>query len=411
MTEKEKIILYGAGNMAAMFFDCDDWKEYYQVVSVVDSDESKHGKMLGGIEIVSLSDALKYEWDGIVISVKGNAYNEIRNILDRAGIPAKKILSFFQVYHCTKFRYDKSGPDKKKTGLVIIFNHRYEQNLLKLRRIYGNSFSEIRFLMPFYLGEDQDVIPVYDTSYCFHGFVTQAYARLMEMNVEYFLFIADDLIINPEIDEWNAAEKLGLLKEKEIFLNGLSELNRRGSFHWVHMKWSSQPFTTRGMAWRNELPHKEKAFALFKEFMGKEYPREYDDEIFQGCDCFKEDRELFFKSNGNTKEVPYPMAQGYADIFAVKKTSLGKIAHMFGIFASMNMFVEIAVPTAIVLTFKRCNVSFFECSEFLHSMILWTENDKLNIEREYENDINNLLNRFPAECLCIHPVKLSRWVI
>lgn len=308
-------------------------------------------------------------------------------------------------------KYDKSEPAKNKTGLVIIFNHRYERNLSKLRMIYGNRFSEIRFLMPFYLGEDQDVIPVYDTSYCFHGFVTQAYVCLMEMNVEYFLFIADDLIINPKIDEWNAAEKLGLLKETEIYHYGFSELNKKGNFKWIPMRESAKPFTTPGLEWRNELPRKEEAFVLFKEFMGREYPREYDNTIFQGCDCSWKDKVLFFKRNGCTREVPYPMARGYSDIFAVKKTSLGKVAHMFGIFASMNMFVEIAVPTAIVLTIKRCNVSFFECSEFSNSMILWEKNEKLNIERDYENDINNLLNRFPEKCLCIHPVKLSRWAI
>ena len=409
--QKEKIILYGAGGMAEMLFDCDDWKEYYQVVSIVDSDKSRHGKMLEGIEIVSLSEALKFKWDNIVISARGNAYREIRNTLDSAGIPDEKILSYFQLYHCTKFRDDKLVSDKKKTGLVIIFNHRYEKNLSKLRRIYGSRFSEIRFLMPFYLGEEQDVIPVYDTSYYFQGFIAQAYARIMEMDAEYFLFIADDLIIHPDIDEWNAAQKLGLLNEKEVFYPWLSELNQRGRFEWAHTKWSSQPFTTRGMAWRSELPPRDDAFALFKEFMGNEYPREYNDEFFQGCASPEEEKELFLKSNGGTREVPYPMAKGYADIFAVKKTALGKVSHMFGVFAAMNMFVEIAVPTAIVLTVKKCNISFAGCSEFIDEMILWEENDKLKIESEYGNDINNLINRFPAECLCIHPVKLSRWHI
>lgn len=300
--------------------------------------------------------------------------------------------------------------DKKKTGLVVIFNHRYEKNLSTLRRIYGNRFSEIRFLMPFYLGGEQDVIPVYDTSYYFQGFVAQAYARLMEMDVEYFFFIADDLVIHPEIDEWNAAEKLGLSQEKEIFIPGIAALNREGAFAWPHMKSSSRPFAVPGMAWRNELPSKEDAFVLFREFMGMEYPREYSDELFQGCSCSEEDKKFFFERNGGTREVPYPLVHGYSDIFAVKKTSLEKVAHMFGIFASMNMFVEIAVPTAVVLTVKKSNISFMECSEFAYCTILWGE-DRLRVEREYGRDINCLINRFPADCLFIHPVKLSRWVM
>lgn len=233
----------------------------------------------------------------------------------------------------------------------------------------------------------------------------------MEMDVDYFLFIADDLMIHPEINEWNAVEKLGLSKEKEVFCFNLSELNQRDGFGWMSMRESSRPFMLPGMEWRNELPLKEDAFALFREFMGREYPREYGDELFQGGNYSEEERKSFYRSNGSTWEVPYPMAKGYADIFAVKKASLGKVAHMFGVFAAMNMFVEIAVPTAIVLTVKSGNVSFAECSEFNSEMVLWTETEILNIEREFENNISNLLNRFPEGCLCIHPVKLSRWSV
>lgn len=134
--QKEKIILYGAGRMAEMLFASEDWKKYYQIVSIADSDESKHGKCLEGIEIVSLRDALRYKWDYVIISAWGNAHYEIRNILNKIGIPNEKILTFFQVYHCIKFRDSESDLKRKKTGLVIIFNHRYEENLSKLRRIY-----------------------------------------------------------------------------------------------------------------------------------------------------------------------------------------------------------------------------------------------------------------------------------
>lgn len=276
-----------------------------------------------------------------------------------------------------------------------------------MRQIYGNKI----FNALLSWGGKTDVISVYDSSYYFQGFITQAYARLMEMDVEYFLFIADDLMIHPEIDEWNAAQKLGLSKEKEIFCFNLSELNQRESFEWTSMRGSSEPFVRPGMEWHNELPFKEDAFALFREFMGKEYPRVYNEEFFQECTYSEEEREAFYRSNGSTWEVPYPMARGYSDIFAVKKSSLGKVAHMFGIFAAMNMFVEIAMPTAMVLTVKRGNVSFVECSEFTSEMVLWKETEILNVEREYENNISNLLNRFPEGCLCIHPVKLSRWSV
>lgn len=407
---QKKIILYGAGCRAEMLFDCSGWKKDYQIIAIVDSDEYKLGKRLGGLEIVSLSDALKLMWDYFVICPRGNAYREIKAILDGAGISSERVLSFSTLYHCNESSSLKSECDKKKTGLVIIFNHRYEGNLPKLRKMYGSRFSEIRFLMPFYLGEEQDVISVYDTSYCFQGFITQAYTQLMEIDVDYFLFIGDDLIINTEIDEWNATEKLGLSKEKEIFCFSCWELNAKGGFQWSHTRKSSNPFYVKGMLWRNELPSKEEAFKLFEEFMGRAYPRQYSNALFQGCSYSEEEKELFYESNGGTKDVPYPMARGYSDIFAIKKNSMKKFAHMFGVFASMNMFVEIAIPTAIVLTAKRSNVSFEMETAFDYEMIFWGE-DKIDLAGKYENSINNLMEHFPEGCLCIHPIKLSRWTI
>ena len=407
--KKRKLILYGAGSVAELLLSFDEWKEYYQVIAIVDSDTCKQGKMFQGIQVVSLSDALRLEWDNIVISVSGDFYREIKNILDKSGIPSEKILSVSQVYNSTNLRDDEIGLDKK-TGLVIIFNHCYEKNISKLRKIYGDRFSEIRFLMPFYFGQEQDVIPVYESSYYFQGFVAQAYTQLMGMDVEYFLFIADDLIINHEINEWNAAKKLRLSREKEIFCFNFSELNRPGQYLWCHTRNSSLPFRDRGVEWRDKLPSKEEAFAIFKDFMRRDYPKEYEDALFQGCDCSEEEKNLFYKNNGGTKEVPYPLAWGYSDIFAVKKTSMRKVAHVFGIFAAMGLFVEIAVPTAIVLTVKRSNVVFNVFSEFKEEMILW-DNNRLDIEKKFEKNIHYLLDDFPEECLCIHPVKLSRWVI
>lgn len=347
-------------------------------------------------------------WDYIVICPRGNAWWEIRDILDRAGIPGEKILPFSTLYDCNKSRNPDS--DRKKTGLVVIFNHRYEDNLPKLRKIYGSRFSEIRFLMPFYGGEEPDVISVYDTLYCFQGFIAQAYTRLTEMEADYFLFIGDDLVINTKIDEWNAAEKLGLSEEKEIFHFGCPELNRKGGFEWPHMRNSSEPFYVSGMLWQNELPSKEEAFRRFEEFTGKAYPGFYSDELFHGCGCSEEEKELFYKRNGGTREVPYPMARGYSDMFAVKRSSLKKISHIFGIFAAMNMFVEIAVPTAVVLTVKRSNVSSLENTVFDYEMLFWGE-DRFDAEKKYESNVSYLLEHFPEECLCIHPVKLSRWKI
>lgn len=100
--------------------------------------------------------------------------------------------------------------------LVVIFNHRYDENITKLRIIYQNRFHKMRFLVPFYDGEDKDVIPVYECSYQFSGYLIQAYNKLIADGAKYYFFIADDLILAPDINEDNVLQLLKM-QGREIF--------------------------------------------------------------------------------------------------------------------------------------------------------------------------------------------------
>ncbi|MBR0093745.1 MAG: hypothetical protein IJP91_00540, partial [Synergistaceae bacterium] len=60
--------------------------------------------------------------------------------------------------------------NKKKICLVVIFNHRYNQNVEKLQKIYGTKFSDIYYVVPFKTDEVPDyllsnVIRVYESSF------------------------------------------------------------------------------------------------------------------------------------------------------------------------------------------------------------------------------------------------------
>ncbi len=56
-----------------------------------------------------------------------------------------------------------------KIALVIIYNHQYNKNIDILERIYKGRFSHIYHLIPFYQGDKENVIPVYDASLYFQG--------------------------------------------------------------------------------------------------------------------------------------------------------------------------------------------------------------------------------------------------
>ena len=94
-----------------------------------------------------------------------------------------------------------------KICLSIVFNHQFEKNIPKLREIYGQKFSTIRYLSPFSESKDDEVIPIYESSIHFQGYFAQAYLHLPK-DFDYYVFCADDLLLNPELNEGNLIEKL-----------------------------------------------------------------------------------------------------------------------------------------------------------------------------------------------------------
>ncbi len=53
---------------------------------------------------------------------------------------------------------------EKKLALLVVYNHRYDKNIPVIDKIYQNRFSHVFHLVPFYDGEQENVIPVYDLS-------------------------------------------------------------------------------------------------------------------------------------------------------------------------------------------------------------------------------------------------------
>src|SRR5438309_2566399 len=58
---------------------------------------------------------------------------------------------------------------QSKAALIIVFNHRYDKNIPLLETLYEGRFSNIYYLVPFYDGEKENVIPVYENSFRFQG--------------------------------------------------------------------------------------------------------------------------------------------------------------------------------------------------------------------------------------------------
>lgn len=317
-------------------------------------------------------------------------------------------------YEATK-KYLERKPQNnmsKEVCLLIIYNHRYDANIEKLEKIYSARFSNIYHIMPFYDGNRSNVIPVYECSFRFQGYVTQAMQLIHERYEQYF-FIADDLILNPEINESNYKDWFHINGKNAFitFTRPLREMggwaiNRRFMDPLPKFEWYS------GTLWEKEIMPSEQAYSIAKQ---KGYEKEqFLVDIPMVWGARKKLKQyprlfvLFFKILLLGKQqCPYPIWGGYSDIFIIPGEKMKEISHMLGVFAAMGLFVEMAIPTTLHLLCE--DVTEEKNLTPLYGKSLWTTVEVETIKNQHNHNYKTLEDNWDKNCLYIHPVKLSKW--
>ena len=300
-------------------------------------------------------------------------------------------------------------------ALIIIYNHRYDRNIELLERIYRPRFSHIYHLIPFYDGDKDNVIPVYDNSFYFQGYIAHGFRHFFRNDYTHYFFIADDMILNPVINENNYA-KWFALDENSCFITDLYNIPTSG--YWSHNRsaahfnpFNKRAFKTNGVEVSGILPSKEEALnrmeALSIKGKGVVYPNNAYGNFFNQwrykAKCLLED--IFIYRTFYPKKLNYPLVGSYSDIFIISSSSIALFSHLCGIFSATRLFVELAIPTAIALSAKKTTL---EKDIQLQGRALWTKED-FEILDIYNNNLSLLLKEFPKKYIYLHPIKLSKW--
>ena len=268
-----------------------------------------------------------------------------------------------------------------KVCLVIIYNHNYERNIPVLNRIYEGRFSKVCHVMPFYRGGGGGAKGVYESSYQYNGYIAQAARDFYSDEFDYYCFVADDMIINPSINESNLSRLLTIGND-DGFITECSVLSDKIFLSWYG--WAVPSIlnilsTSNATEWRKFLPNVCKARMRFAR-IGLNYKDMVDYRLVQfmtsSLRCNKDNpykllptrlRTLFVKTlsifmqkaglsklskHETENDLLYPLAAapGCADFFVIPKCAAKEFFYCCGVFAAMRNFVEIAIPTAMVLT-------------------------------------------------------------
>ena len=307
---------------------------------------------------------------------------------------------------------------KKKVALIVIFNHKYVDNIERLNYIYKGRFTEIYYLMPFYTGDQPNVIPVFDNSYYFQGFFAQALTRFYHEKYSHYCFIADDLFLNPCVNENNYCDYFNLDEHSSFIpdIHELHHLKNRKTFRFMHVRGNNKKlfwfkmreeafsfsYHEEGLNMESEIPSYEEAISLFAKHHLFVKPLRIEDVYGYVPD----------KSKSGTRYcVEYPLVLAYSDIVIVSSQCVKKFCHYCGVFAAANLFVELAIPTALVMSTEKIvteNETLIRGKNYLIQDPKQKYNKKMS---RYKNNITTLLKEFPQDKLYIHPLKLSNWTI
>ena len=305
-----------------------------------------------------------------------------------------------------------------KIALLVLYNHRYDQNIPRIERLYEGKFSHIFHIMPFYDGNVSNVIPVYESSYHFQSYIAQAYQQIKKMEFTHYFIVADDMILNPNINENNLFDLVGLA-EDECYITDIREVY---DYHSLRHAFKKYKIKQKGVEVDKILPSEAEAIELFNEHGLKTKPLSFRYMLQISIYMFRAKRLRAFLGSikdiltGNNK-IGYPLVWGYSDILVLTSNMMEKFVTYCGAFAATNLFVEYAIPTAMIFSTNKIKTStqikmhgvtqIYPKSKFNELSVARKNVDYIPLcgvleefVEKYQYNLSKLLDGFPDNTFC-----------
>lgn len=297
-----------------------------------------------------------------------------------------------------------------------------------LERIYGERFPDRHYVIPFASTEARKsprVIPVDEAGWYFSRHIAVACQQLYESSAaSHFAFVADDLLLNPALDAESMIDVLRLAPDT-AYIKSLCFLDSlRYRWHRAIQETVAFRHQGRSLDYLKELPSPALALGKFRELgIATDLPRiKSIDELRYALFTLPGLIGLhnaFWIAYMHRRPSGYPFLAGYSDFVVVPRSALLEFGKYCGVFAALNAFAEIAVPTALALSTNRIRTELPINSHFMdlparargltemQGCEFWDRRALDAFMAGFNGDVLSLLDAFPSELLYVHPVKLS----
>lgn len=294
-----------------------------------------------------------------------------------------------------------------KIALLIIYNHRFDKNIPKLDQLYAGKFTHVFHVVPFYDGDKDNVLTVYDNSYYFESYIAQAYQKIKNEGFTHFFFVADDMILNPVINENNLFEMTGISDECS-FIRDLRDIK---SHPYVVPLFT--PVEQKGIEVAKYLPTHEDACKAFEHNGLSCFPSKW----YAVMDFFhrlgRKQLRTAIKALqyifGTVKSRSLPGVWAYSDVVLIPATYMEKFALYCGAFGGLNIFVEQAIPLALILASEKIMLQKDVRLKVIPQLYTLGEEGQRQFEEKYAFSLQALLSDYPEDWFLCHPIKLSKW--
>ncbi|WP_407429294.1 hypothetical protein [Arcticibacter sp.] len=315
-----------------------------------------------------------------------------------------------------------------EVALIILFNHKFEKNVNRLKELYGGRFDHIFFIMPFYRGTDPQVIGVFGNSFFYQGYLAQALPEVRDDRFRHYIVIGDDLILNPAVNQINYTEyfklgpNTGFIPDVFLLHDDVTPRPLMKTPYYWDWNINAVKFKVRqpGIEVQNELPTYDQALRKLKDHgyafhttLKKSQIIKSSPDIAGTASLIEKTKEVVTWIINNMqfsikseRKMSYPMVGSYSDIVVIPASALDEFIHLSGVFAALQLFVEIAIPTSLLLSVDEL-VQEKDLAQ--RGMVLWKSEELSLMEKKYNSSLTALFEDFPSDTLYIHPVKLSRW--
>lgn len=302
-----------------------------------------------------------------------------------------------------------------KTALCLFFNYPFEKNIPVLEELYTNTFDHIVHIQPMVRSERENVYTVYRAAFNFGGFFCDSKAFLESLDADYFVFAGDDCILNTRLFGANF-EKTFLSGELEMgaFIPQVLSFAKGKEWLQIHKMNSLARFINgyglydqRIEGWHSFLPDPEQIRQAAKrlEVYSPTLHRPPADEVekLSPGHC-----EVINRLMGSKAEVPipYPLVYAVSDFFVIPRKHLNTFCHNVGLLATMNVFPEVSVPTAL-LTLPGSIVQAKDIG--VDYEWTWGRNQEVqHFVPTSLDEVRDFIANMGNKTLFRHPVKLSK---